>query len=88
MRHCITCGDRITVTFDICPNCWKQWTITGTQPNPEWLNFLISDTRNFKRKKASTHEIPYSMLGIEDYDEIGGLGGIFSREEPEFDLDN
>jgi hypothetical protein len=65
------CGGRMTISFHFCPACWKEYTITGTYSEqtatgtftePEWMRFMIKDHRSFTRKKASTHEIPFSWL--------------------------
>jgi hypothetical protein len=89
LRHCMGCGDWMTVTFYFCPNCLKEYTITGTYcemtvtgtfDKPEWMRFMINDYMSFHRKKASTHEVPFSSLKDDEYLLIGGVGGIFQRD--------
>lgn len=60
------CGNRMTVTFYFCPNCLKEYTVTGTMPQPEWMRFMINDYQSFHNKKATTHEVPFSFLQGDD----------------------
>jgi hypothetical protein len=89
LHYCMGCGGRMTKTFYFCPNCLKTYTITGTYcentptgtfRSPEWMRFMINNYMSFERKKATTHEVPFSFLKDEEYLMIGGVGGIFERD--------
>lgn len=66
LNECAVCGNQNYVGFELCKNCWSEWTITGTMPKPEWLKWLIKNEYSFQTNYSSTRETPFTDLLPED----------------------
>ena len=62
MSTCAICGgDCFGTRYGLCSNCLKEWTVTGTNPLPDWLRTFSREHHNLERHKHNG-EIPFSLL--------------------------
>lgn len=53
LYRCAVCGNENYIGYELCKNCWSEWTVTGTMPKPIWLLELVRMEYSFQSTKAS-----------------------------------
>jgi len=46
---CAVCGNPNYIGYELCKNCWSEWTVTGTMPKPLWLVELVRMEYRFQQ---------------------------------------
>jgi hypothetical protein len=54
LYRCAVCGNENYIGYELCKNCWSEWTVTGTISKPTWLLELVKMEYSFQSTKAAT----------------------------------
>jgi hypothetical protein len=63
---CAVCGKPNYIGYELCKNCWSEWTVTGTMPKPDWMLMLVKNEYSFQTNYAA---LEYVFSDIDDSDD-------------------